>query len=202
MTAKFAPGDVARVGGKGRPLPACYPVEDSITKRYTALMQTYIDTTEVRFWARVNKNGPIHPEMGQCWLWTGAKQKGYGVAVVSVCANPEGKSRNRKAHRMAYELLCGPIPEGLQLDHLCRNPSCVNPSHLEPVTCKENLLRGHTLNNHNAHKTHCWRGHPFDQENTYVMKDGGRLCKACAKLRRSALVSTEISGRGLGKSRW
>ncbi|MDP9224875.1 MAG: HNH endonuclease [Actinomycetota bacterium] len=84
------------------------------------------------------------------------------------------------AHRVAYELLVGPIPEGLTLDHLCRNTSCVNPQHLEPVTVRENVLRGMGWGAKNKRKTHCHRGHPFDAKNTLRIPGGTRKCRTCA----------------------
>jgi hypothetical protein len=73
----------------------------------------------------------------------------------------------------------GPVPVGKQIDHLCRVTLCVNPEHLEPVTCLENLLRGRTVNAANAAKTACVNGHPFDADNTYVAPDGTRECRIC-----------------------
>lgn len=82
------------------------------------------------------------------------------------------------AHRIAYQLLVGPIPEGMQLDHLCRNRRCVNPDHLEPVTHAENVRRGLSGAYLRA-RTHCPKGHPYDQANTYVSNSGSRNCRAC-----------------------
>jgi hypothetical protein len=86
---------------------------------------------EERFWPKVQKTDG-------CWLWTGAKSKGYGSF------RPDNKT-NGWAHRFAYELLVGPIPDGLHIDHLCRVPACVNPAHMEIVTLVENVLRGNSI---------------------------------------------------------
>jgi hypothetical protein len=86
------------------------------------------------------------------------------------------------AHRVSYELVKGPIPEGLHLDHLCRTPLCVNPDHLEPVTHRENLLRGNTFAARNAAKTHCVQGHELTPDNLYLRKDRiGRMCMTCRR---------------------
>lgn len=107
-----------------------------------------------------------------CWLWVGATRgTGYGAFGIG--------RRQFQAHRVAYELLVGPIPQGLQIDHLCRVRRCVNPAHLEPVTQRENLLRGNTIVAAQAAQTHCKRGHLFDEANTRV-RNGQRLCRACS----------------------
>ena len=103
-----------------------------------------------------------------CWEWTGGKTpQGYGMVA------------RRQAHRVVYELLAGPIPDGLVIDHLCRNRGCVRPDHLEPVTNRENLMRGEGITAAFAAQTHCKRGHPFNDANTYRRPDGGRQCRAC-----------------------
>lgn len=81
------------------------------------------------------------------------------------------------AHRFAYELANGPIPDGLEIDHLCRNRKCVNPAHLQAVSHRENMLR--------AAKTHCLNGHPLTGPNVYLRPDGrGRECRECRRRRR------------------
>ncbi len=111
-----------------------------------------------------------------CWVWTGGKARGgYGKTTHN------GKCG--VAHRFVYEEMVGPVPAGLQLDHLCRNPACINPAHLEPVTPKENLMRGNTLQKANAAKTHCPQGHEYTHENTYRHADGRRVCIACRRIR-------------------
>lgn len=137
-----------------------------------------------RFMAKVDKDAP-----NGCWLWTAALDDGgYGVfGVTSSCT--------RKAHRFAYENLVGPIPAGLQLDHLCRVRNCVNPDHLEPVTPRVNVLRGVGPTAKNAAKTHCIHGHPFDAKNTYTDPRGRRDCRKCIALRdpRYARRPAEVS---------
>jgi hypothetical protein len=124
---------------------------------------------EVRFWAKVDKTG-------DCWIWTGARSYHYGI--FGVC-----KGLNAPAHRYAYELLVGPIPKGLVLDHLCKNPPCVNPAHLEPVTSVANVARGSGFGSRNAAKTHCPKGHEYSPENTAVNSNGARYCRICHRER-------------------
>ena len=104
-----------------------------------------------------------------CWLWK-ANTNGCGYGVITK------KAQTLYAHRIMYRAVKGEIPAGLELDHLCRIRSCINPSHLEPVTHSENLARGLI-----GMKTHCLRGHQYTPENT-ITKNGGngrRACKAC-----------------------
>lgn len=133
-----------------------------------------------RFWRKVNKNGPIplRAELGPCWLWTASTLRGYGKYVVS----DGGRFLTRYAHRISYEAHVGAIPEGYQVDHLCRNPTCVRPSHLEAVTPQENVRRSRSLAALRAEQTHCHRGHEFTEENTYVTKRGQRYCRTCHRV--------------------
>jgi len=86
------------------------------------------------------------------------------------------------AHRFSYELFIGEIPKGMQIDHLCQRPLCVNPDHMEAVSGIANLLRGNGRGAINARKTHCAKGHPFDESNTYLIPNGtGRACLMCRK---------------------
>lgn len=114
-----------------------------------------------------------------CWEWTARRDTGgYGVL--------KSGRKNRRAHRISYEMFVGPIPEGLQLDHLCRVRHCVNPEHLEPVTLRVNSLRSNGVSAANAKKTHCKRGHPFSGENLLVTKKGTRQCRACRPIHDTA----------------
>ncbi|MGW6462577.1 HNH endonuclease signature motif containing protein [Streptomyces rubiginosohelvolus] len=127
-------------------------------------------TPTSRFWSRVNKAGTLAPMLGPCWTWTGYRDRdGYGHFYF--------QGRKYLAHRYAYTQLVGPIPAGLVIDHLCRNPSCVNPAHLEPVTPAENTRRSEP-----AMRTHCIHGHEFTAANTYYRVSrtrGVRQCRAC-----------------------
>lgn len=105
-----------------------------------------------------------------CWEWVGTKCNGYGQIAVDGTV--------KRAHRVVYEAENGPIGDGLVIDHLCRNPGCVNPAHLEPVTMKENVLRGVGLSAINANKTHCYQGHPLDGDNIRRYR-GERICRKC-----------------------
>ena len=149
-----------------------------------------------RYWPKVNKQGAVparRPDLGPCWEWM-ASHNGLGYGQFR--AGPVMV----RAHRWAYEHLVGPIPAGLDLDHLCGNRGCVNPAHLEPVTERENVLRGGMPNGALAKRTHCGRGHAFDEANTYYRPDGGRRCRKCLviQVRRSARrYQAERSGQGL-----
>lgn len=136
-------------------------------------MQSDLDYLADRF--EIDDNG--------CWLWTGyvgsGSRDGYGrVPVTRVRQSGESVV----AHRFAWRHLVGPIPDGFQLDHLCRIRRCINPDHLEPVTNRHNALRGISFAAENARKTHCPQGHPYNHANTYVLVEHGktrRCCRAC-----------------------
>ena len=140
-------------------------------------------------------------EAGKCWPWPGRiHPEGYGQTFWN--------GHRMNAHRAMYELLIGPIPTGLDLDHLCRNRSCVNPAHLEPVTRRENIRRGETGSWFRS-KTHCPRGHPYSGANLIVRKGGGRKCRTChsAGLRvhfarlRARLVGAGLTSKGTPRKR-
>lgn len=118
-----------------------------------------------RFWAKVAKSSG-------CWLWTGTKAgSGYGRFWAD--------GQRIYAHRWAYSRFVAPIPDGYEIDHLCREPACVNPTHLEPVSHRENSLRGDSPIARNARKTHCIRGHPLIGDNLRAGRY--RQCRTCAR---------------------
>lgn len=110
-----------------------------------------------------------------CWLWTEAlNRKGYGVTTHNGIV--------RGAHRVLWEIVNGPVPDGMQPDHKCRVRCCINPDHLEVVTPRENVMRGESFMSARARATHCARGHPFDATNTYIPPGRHRrICRTCIK---------------------
>lgn len=125
---------------------------------------------------------PFH----SCWEWMGAlNHSGYGRLSV--------KNRVLRAHRVVYELLRGPIPTGFTLDHLCRNRSCVNPAHLEPVSIGENVMRVRTIPAANAARVECYRGHPFTAENTIVRtRPSGATYRTCRRCRDAKILRDRL----------
>jgi hypothetical protein len=123
-----------------------------------------------RFWSKVDKSG-------NCWRWTGHVDAATGYGHLSW----NGKSIG--AHRASYEIHFGPIPAGLEIDHVrargCTSRACVNPAHLEAVTRQQNQLRGATIAAASAAKTHCPQGHPYDETNTAITRRGHRRCRSC-----------------------
>lgn len=121
----------------------------------------------------------ISHEPNGCWLWTARiHSNGYGALTVA--------NRRLLAHRVSYQHFVGPIRDGLQIDHLCRVRHCVNPAHLEAVTCAENIRRGNTgkaAATRAALVTHCPKGHEYTPENTALDTRGCRHCRACHRER-------------------
>lgn len=149
---------------------------------------------DLRFWEYVNKGGPVpshRPELGSCWIWTGGLRSGYGAFSESGRrANP----RQVGAHCFAYRLLVGPIPHGLELDHLCRVRACCNPAHLEPVTSSENKRRSPLVGRHSnrdgqrvsaalraSGRLTCPNGHTWTEATAYRRPGDseGRTCRPC-----------------------
>lgn len=124
-----------------------------------------------RFWNKVIKTET-------CWVWNASKSGGYGIFWWD--------KKRQGAHRVAYEWAKGKIPKGLEIDHLCKNPSCVNPEHLEAVTHHTNILRGKQT------KTHCLRGHILKGENIKYRPSGERFCIACGVLYRKRSAALRI----------
>lgn len=134
-------------------------------------------------------NNVFYAESG-CWEWTlRTNNKGYGLIRIS------GENQiSTYAHRVSYVVFKGPVPDGKQIDHLCRNRICVNPDHLEAVTAQVNVLRGNTVSAVNAAKTHCVHGHAFDPDNTKFDKRGRRSCRQCLRNRSLAYRSPRTGG--------
>lgn len=129
---------------------------------------------------RLVRSSLVRRAYGRCWVFLGYKNPhGYGMVGC--------KGRVWLTHRLAYTELVGPIPVGLELDHLCRNRACYNPAHLEPVSHLENVRRGvsgETSRRRQQAKTHCPRGHPYSHPNLYLSADGKhRMCRACRQER-------------------
>jgi hypothetical protein len=142
------------------------------------------------FERRVRRRLQVTPD--GCWLWTGSKdQNGYGMVRVPDIGV-------RRVHRIAYEHLVGPIPDGLQTDHLCRVRACANPAHLEPVTPRVNTHRGETLAARHAALTHCPRGHAYTPDNLIPsdVARGGRGCLTCSK-EKTRLIGDAARALGL-----
>ena len=141
-------------------------------------------TLTERFWAKVAKSHG-------CWEWVGSRTvEGYGRFYDAMTHS------TFRAHRYVYERLMGcPIDPRLTLDHLCRNPGCVNPAHLEPVTVAENILRGTCPAAKNLRKTHCPRGHALTGKNLYIEPCGKRYCRACRTERNRIRHTTRILNR-------
>ena len=139
-----------------------------------------------RFWDKVYPE----PNTG-CWLWNASTYRGYG--------RYNHQRKPQWAYAVAYKELVGPVPEGLELDHTCRQPTCVYPGHLEPVTHLENMRRGRVFK-HQAEKTHCISGHEFTEDNTRTRKDGGRDCKKCNRQRGQKYAQTD-KGRSRARAR-
>lgn len=150
-----------------------------------------ITSAILRLWSHVDKNGPVMPGMTTpCWVFTGADNgKGYGV----ISRGGRGNGL-QYVHIVAWEDVNGLVPDGRELDHLCRLRACCRPDHLEAVTSVVNNARSNSLSALNKRKTHCMKGHPFDTSNTYEFR-GVRICRTCRRERmaewRSNRAETE-----------
>jgi hypothetical protein len=131
---------------------------------------------EIRFWAHVNKSGSVpigRPDLGPCWEWLAYRNAlGYGVFAADT-------KSNTMAHRFSLGLVGVVVPHGLHTDHLCRNPGCVNPAHLEVVPPAENIFRGVSPIGRWAGQDQCKQGHAFTPENTRWATNGTRRCWIC-----------------------
>lgn len=116
-----------------------------------------------------------------CWEWRGSVgDKGYGL--IRLGRVQTGTRSTYRVHRVAYQVMVAELPPELELDHLCRNLRCWNPEHLDPVPHKVNILRGESPSARHAKATHCPQGHPYSEENTYIIPgSGGRVCRTCKR---------------------
>lgn len=136
-------------------------------------MQPTLDQFKESFWRRVRK------VEGGCWEWMGKlTRNGYGKC--------QFHNKEFYVHRLSYTWVFGEIPSDKVLDHLCRNRKCVNPSHLEVVTSRENVLRGESVFAKRKRQTHCIHGHPLSGSNLIIYKNGTRHCRACAQIWEAA----------------
>jgi hypothetical protein len=155
-----------RRGGWKISIPRSPAQLDAIARNRKKFIEARVSKTDAERFAealcRIEKTGA-------CWIWKGAtNDRGYGQIGV--------RGKLDYVHRLAYRASIGQIPEGLDLDHLCRNPPCCNPAHLEPVTRAENQRRAHF-------RTVCKRGHNMEGEGAYVSPRGKRMCRACSRER-------------------
>ena len=131
---------------------------------------------ERRVWEKVEPE----PRTTACWLWSGARSdEGYGIMYQGL------SGKTLYAHRVAYEIKRGPIPQDKQIDHLCRTRHCVNPDHMELVSRRENILRGISFSAQNAKLAFCPAGHPYSGSNLYLYH-GWRRCRTCTVARTKA----------------
>ncbi|MFN2485673.1 MAG: HNH endonuclease signature motif containing protein [Acidimicrobiia bacterium] len=122
-----------------------------------------------------------------CWLWTGNLANGYGRFWLG--------GKTQPAHRVAYEELVGPVPDGLELDHLCFNKSCINPWHLEAVTHAENVRRSDVALGIRSAATHCAQGHEYTPENTIPRHRNGAIHRRCRQCTNRWMANVNANAR-------
>lgn len=147
-----------------------------------------------RFWHYTNQDGPAVEGLERsCWIWSGARTE-FGYGLISVFG------QSRLAHRWFYEHERGPVSPGLELDHLCNHPWCVNPDHLEPVTPEENVRRATLRGTGVGARTHCPEGHEYTPENTYIIpQTGSRSCRLCKQIRNRLRYTYDPPNKRISK---
>lgn len=177
-----------KIEGCGRPVQVkkhgwCYTHYKRWQRHSDPITPSRYDKDAItRFFERV--------DVGDCWTWTASKSNGYGYFC------PPGSRQAMGAHLWLYRELVGPVAPGHELDHLCRNRACVNPDHLEPVTKRENGLRGYSPAAINARKTRCPKGHEYTDANTKRGVRGARVCRTCWNAwRREHIASQKKESR-------
>lgn len=157
-----------------------------MTKRFASALS--IDDLPLRVVARFLDCVDMPEDPTDCWIWMMSLMRtGYG----QIGWQDQGQRSHQLAHRIAYVVWHGPIPEGLVVDHLCHRRACCNPHHLRLTTNAENAA-----DNGQPTKTHCPRGHPYDEINTYHDAAGGRRCRACARITKRVWVALNPPNQG------
>jgi hypothetical protein len=132
---------------------------------------------------RIRESSVIDPITG-CWNWTKELSKPQGYARMVIGSRADQTRRDTYGHRVSYEVFRRKIPDGMVIDHVCRNRACVNPEHLRLVALGQNTLENSLSTSAiNAQKTYCIRNHPLFGDNLYISPEGGRQCRTCTRMR-------------------
>lgn len=162
------------------------------SERDIRAMLSKLPFDDVNFWTRVDFDGPLVLST-PCWVWTANPTSLYGAYYCPI------EKRQVRAHRYSWEQANGEkIPEGLEVDHLCKTTSCIRPRHLEVVTGHENILRSDGPAAINARRTECVNGHEFSEKNTRISPRGARECRECNRLKQRRRYAAKKAEEELG----